>query len=151
MHKFIEKFFNLPRWFLMTIALCFLFWGGYYGAQQSADEYDTSKEIFQQPGEAICVGYTKIISITRNEIITIDRVGDTYRLITTDTKLRIGEIYSFSGMVTDSGKIQLYTYQHHPFRGLKYVFSLLSMIIIIFLILKYIRYDRATFSLVVKD
>ena len=74
-----------------------------------------------------------------------------YHFIVDTSRVELNKFYSFSGIVNPDSKIEVLAIQEHPLRKFKYLCSLLSFIIILYFIMKYIRFDKNLFTLTVKE
>ena len=148
MERILNSFFALPGWLIATFSLigtCLLMiYAAHLGNQSYEQKMNHLKHPDRYTDQEICIGFVNIIQINDDEIIAID--SRSYRYIfqvNSDIKLNKGETYSFRGKITDSGNILVDIVQHHPYRKYKYLLSSLSLILVIFLIIKYIRIDSA--------
>jgi hypothetical protein len=107
-------------------------------------------ELIRHPGRfpdtALCLGYIKIISVNKAGAVGMDDNENQYELLIDSRKLTVNELYSMRGFVRADGKFFVEVFQHHPFRELKYVFSGLSLFLILYIIKVYIRFDSASRS-----
>lgn len=146
MKQIHNSFFSLPGWFLTTISLIGIALLMNYAAHRGYQSYEQKTDHLNHPdqyaGQNLCIGFVNIIQINKEEVIAVDSRNYRYFfIIDSDIKIKEGETYSFLGIITDSGKIHVDTVQHHPYRKYKYLLSSLSLILVIFLIIKYIRFN----------
>lgn len=151
-----NKIFQLPGWVLFTVSLLFLFIAGIYSVWQEQRESLQNTIFFenaaQHQGETVCISHVNVYRKTSRGVLAVSsRRGKKYQLIINPALIKLNQHYSFAGVLNPDGKITVRNFQHHPHRKLKYIFSLLSLPVVLFLLLKYIRWDRAGGGFTVKS
>ena len=152
--KLLNSFFKLPGFVLALISIFFLILLGYYcwlSEEQITDNTIYLKNPQLYEGREILSSFCNVDEKLDNEIISRSKYGRVYYFIIDTNVVELNHIYSFKGNISNEGKIIVTDLQKHPHRILKYLFSLLSFPIIIFLIIKYIRFDTSSFTLLIKE
>jgi len=144
---------DLPGWLLFLVSSALLLLLGMLSWSGEEDAFERKLHRLQHPHEyessEICLGYLTIDSLTARSVQASDRAGNAYRFYVDPSGFQTGERYSFRGHIMRNGMIRVADYLHHPQRQLKYAFSLLSLLPLIYLIARYIRFDRNTRTLMV--
>lgn len=128
---------------------------GYISWSAESKQYTKRVQSLIRPGdtscETICIGYIEITQKTAWGVMGKDNIGNEFLLVTDSDKFKLGERYSFKGAITPEGKIDVLNYQHHPHRSLKYVFSSLSLLLVLFLVGRFIRIERSSLMLILME
>lgn len=134
-----------PRWIAFFIALGLFFTTSYTLWTGQHERFNTQLQALQNPGEhagtRICVGYLLIESIETWGVVATDKGGYRYPFAMNPVNIEKGHRYSFRGTISVDGKIRVENFQHHPYNVLKYAFSLLSLVLVVYIIRMYIRFD----------
>lgn len=149
--KLIDQFFHLPSWLLAFISTIFLLLLGILCLKiveldnlQKYEYYD-NPEKYHNP--TITIFYVQILEKKNNLIIGKTKQDSTYQFVIDTNLVKLNHWYSFQGPVQNDHKILVKKFQEHPFRFLKYVLSLLSSIIVIYLLIKYIKFENGYFTI----
>ncbi|MBD3224267.1 MAG: hypothetical protein GF313_06020 [Caldithrix sp.] len=141
----MKRIFYLPGWVLFILSLMALCILGYLGWRQAENRYLARQYILEHASEhaeeTVCVGYVKIISENRRLITAENSRGDRFQFIRSNISPDIGETWSATGSVNKKGRIHVQQWMHHPMRTSKYVFSALSLVLVLYFIIRYIRFD----------
>jgi hypothetical protein len=146
MRPIINKFFSLPGPYLIVMAFAGLAILMIYSALKGEQIYNNLHAQIANPNQyefkTVCLSFIKIEDIDNSDAMAIDRRLNTYYLkIDESWGVKKSETYSLTGYIERSGRIKVTEIQANRHRNLKYLFSSLSFIIIIFLVVKYIRFD----------
>jgi len=129
------------------IVIAFFLW------RNESEAYDTQTQIAnnldQHQGSIICTGFLTIKNKEAGIVTGMDKRGTQYRLHMDTEKISLNERYSFRGQISGDGSLRVISYQHHPYRILKYLVSASSLFIIIYLVIVHIRFNRSSLSLIV--
>ena len=141
-----EKLFNLPRWLLAGLSSSVLIVLIIFSTVQGSKSENERLSLLNHPdrhlNEEIRLGFLKITKVDRYEILGRDSQRQ-YQLIGNPSmNIHEGETYSFTGMITASGKIRLTEMQHHPHRLYKYLISGSALLIVLNLVIKNIRMQK---------
>lgn len=130
---------------LVLVLLGILSWS------MESKRYDEKIYKLQHPKQAaqerVCIGYIRIDQKTGKGVQGVDQSGNKYRFLTDPGDFVLGERYSFKGRITADGSLLVESFQHHPHRILKHAFSLLSLILVLYILRTYIRFERSSWSL----
>jgi hypothetical protein len=147
--------FNWARWKLLSLSatglliLAFFIWQGELAIAAEKLFYLNNPQKFK--GKEICVSYINVVQKSPGGVIGRDMGGKVYHLQLNSPDILINERYSFKGIIKSDGKIQVSSFQHHPFRVLKYILSALSLAIVLYLIVIHIRFEESVFLLSVRN
>jgi hypothetical protein len=101
--------------------------------------------------QEITLGFIKIDNVGKNQASAHDRFFK-YRLVfRPPIQLNSGERYSVIGSITVDGSIKIKQIMHHPYRTLKYAISALSLILVVYIGRKYLRWDIKTKTIMIKN
>lgn len=147
MKKMIDKFFTLPGWLLFLVSSTFIaismMWGALSGSETERPKSAYLAEPSEHVGDQLCLGYLKIQQKNSGHVIGQDNSGNSYPLfLPADIRVNEGGRYSVKGIVNNQGIIEIHEIQHHPFRSYKYIFSSLSLIVVLVILFRYIRINR---------
>ena len=150
-----DKFFNLPRWLLAglssSVLTALMILSFMQGSKLENDRLNLLIHPNSHLNEEIRLGFLKIDKVDRSEISGRDSQRQ-YQLISNPAmNIREGDTYSFTGMITASGKIRLTEIQHHPHRFYKYLISGSAILIALNLIIKNIRIQKKGWLSLVDD
>lgn len=147
--------FLWPRWLSIILAIAGLLlsaaclWS--VESQRQEQKMYMLKHPDKQVERDICVGYLRVHAKHTGEIIALDNHDNLFRLIVNPGELQIGERYSFRGRLQPDGRIRVEAHQHHPHRLLKYLFSGLSLVLVLYILKTYIRIRPLSFYLYVTN
>lgn len=151
----IDKFFHMSRTSLLLISCTGLIIFGYicwfYVYPDVAKVKNIAMNPEKHPGTTVCLNFCPITDKNANEVISSYPGKASYFFLMDTSLVEINKVYSFRGMITPEGKIRVINFQHHPHRNLKYLLSLLSLPVILFLVVKYIGFDKKSFSFIIKN
>jgi hypothetical protein len=141
-----DKIFNLPRWLLAglssSVLIVLIIFSTLQGSKSENDRLNQLNHPKRHLNEEISLGFLKISKVNRYEISGRDSQRQ-YQLISNPSmNIREGDTYSFTGMITASGKIRLTEMQHHPHRLYKYLISGSAFLFVFNLIIKNIRIQK---------
>jgi len=129
------------------IVIAFFLW------RNESAAYDTQTQIANNPdqhqGSIICTGFLIIKNKQAGIATGMDKRGIKYRLHMDTEKVFLNERYSFRGQISGDGSLRVISYQHHPYRFLKYLVSASSLFIIIYLLIVHIRFNTSSLCLIV--
>jgi hypothetical protein len=144
----MNKFLQLPAWFLASISLLMLALLSTYSWYHEKDFYKDLNDQIAKPQEnlvkKVYINYVKIITIDGDEVTAKNRRGDVYRLYPA-RNIKQDEYYSFLGKVAPDGKVEIIQPYHQARWQLKHLLSLLSLFLVLYYIIKYIRFDQNSF------
>jgi hypothetical protein len=147
----MDFLFNRSRWMIMVIPCLLLVLLGVLSWSMESRRYDEKLYKLQHPKQAaaelVCIGYIRIDQKTGKGVQGMDQSGTQYRFLIDPKDFVLGDRYSLKGRITADGSILVESYQHHPHRILKHAFSLLSLILVLYILRRYIRFDRSSWSL----
>lgn len=150
-----NKLLTLPRWLLAglssSLLAALIIFSFIRGSKSENDKTYLLNHPTSHLNEEIRLGFLKIDKVNHYEISCRDSQRQ-YRLISNPTmNILEGDTYSFTGLITASGKIRLTEMQHHPYRLIKYLLSALAIVIALILILKNIRIQKKGWLSLVDD
>jgi hypothetical protein len=144
----IDKFFHLPALILIILSLPMLLLLSAYSYYHEKDFFNELNEQITNPqknlGKTVYLSYVKIAEVNDNEAVAKNRRGDTYLLFPVSNIIQ-GEYYSFIGKVSLNGKLEIIQQYHQTRWQLKHLLSLLSLLLVLYYIIKYIRFDKNSF------
>ena len=151
-----NRIFQLPGWALFTVSLLVLFIAGIYSVRQEQQESRRNSIFFKNAalyqGKPVCLSHVNVFQKNTDGVSAVSsRRGKVYQLLINPALIQVNQHYSFTGVLNPDGKVIVRNFQHHPHRKLKYIFSLFSLPVVLFLILKYIRWDRTAGGFTVKS
>ena len=150
----LDKFFKLPSWILIIISIFILISLAVYSWYHEKDEYKNTKDKISNykdnAGEKILISYSKIIEINDQQILVKNRRGDIFTLYPVHS-VQKDEYYSFYGKIRKYGRVEIIQQYPHPKWQLKHLLSLLSIILVLYYIIKYIRLDKTSYMLYILD
>ncbi len=144
--SWLKGIFRFSRWSIFLFSLLMISGLMRLSSSLNEDRYQQKIHRVQNPadfqGTPICLSHVRLTSVN-GKIIGVDRRESTFPLVfNAQQPLMINQIYSVQGIIQSDGNIQVLEYQHHPFRLYKYLFSALSLLLIIVLIYRHIRINR---------
>ncbi len=138
--------FRLPAWFLIFVSLALIVVLGYDSWQKSEFYYEKRLQMIanapNHAGEQLCIGFVRVTNIEGDAITAVDRNAYYYFFKAETKNINKGDIYSFSGVLNKDGTITTDAVTPHPHRKLKYLFSAASIFIVLFLVIRHIRWDN---------
>ena len=150
----IDKFFKLPNWLLIAVSIILLSSLCFYSWFHEKDKYKGIKEKIsnfkQNTNKKVVITYTEIIDKNGQEILVKNRRGDLFRLFPVDS-IQMDQYYSFSGRIRPDGRVEIIHQYLHPRWQLKHILSLLSVILVLYYIIIYIRFDKNTHMFYIKE
>jgi hypothetical protein len=147
--------FNWARWKLLLLSalglliLALSMWQSESAVSAEKRMYLGNPQKFL--GKEICASYIKIDETSPGSAVGRDKSGNVYRFQINSSDILVNERYSFKGTLKSDGMIQVSSFQYHPHRLLKYAFSALSLVIVLYLIIMHIRIERSSLLLSVSD
>jgi hypothetical protein len=152
----MNRFFSLSGPILSILAISGLLLLMIYSGIKGDRVYQKQLSQFTEPSpvtdKTFCLSYLKIEHIEGERVHARDRRNNLFILqYDKSQKLDIGGTYSLSGIVNSPGELIIKEIQHHRHRILKYVFSSLSFIVVIALLIKYFRIDKNGIYLIQTD
>ncbi len=151
----INKIFQLPGWQLATISLLGLVLLGALCCYLEKPQHQKQLDYFNNPekynGVEVLLTFSTVSKKNAKEVFSIHNKKERYCYIIDTSLVKINQCYSFLGNLTADGKIQVKRFQHHPQRIFKRVYSLFSFPLIIFLFIKYVRFDRVLCAFMLKN
>ncbi len=151
--KFADFIFNRPGWQLAFVALGLLImsavWTWTIEQRSQFEKYTILENPQEYAGTHVCMPYGKVVLIHADTALTVNSREAKYRFVVDTTVVHLYQTYSFAGVLQGDGTIVVSDVHHHSYRFGKYALSLLSLPIMIWLIVKYIRFDQSTLSLIV--
>ncbi len=151
----IDRLFKLPGWLLAIISLVFLIVTAWSAWRSESTVIQYKRTILQSPevyaGMRVCMPYARIVRIKRDTAYTVTTARERYRFLVDTNKVRLHQTYSFAGELQSDGSIRVMAVHHHKHRILKYVLSLLSLPIVIYLMVSHFRLDSESWTLIEKS
>jgi len=147
MIQFLNKFFSLSCFSINLVAitglLLFMTYSGIKGEQIYQNRLRQMADPALDRDNTFCLSFVKIEDVDGDYARAIDRRNNTFNLQIENSQVMIkGGTYSLTGSITSTGKFKVMEVQFHRYRNLKYIFSSLSFLIVIFLIIKYFRLNK---------
>ncbi len=141
----LNRLFHLPGWILFLTAALVLLIMCTYSWQSQEMQYRRLLLQIKNPGkyagEGVCVGFLKIRDKKDGVFEAQNHRGENFVLLSDTDAFQAGQTYSVTGKIQRNGAIAVADSQHHPYRRNKYLYSALSVFVVIFLLVRYVRID----------
>ncbi|GEM_PF-3375612 len=143
------------RLWIILLAAAAIIAGCFYGALAGPIEDPPPQRILENKDRAdseITVRYAKIKSVD-NEQLTLSSQNYEFTGIIpeTDEGVSVGQDISFEGIVKPGPEVEIDYYHVHPWRPLKYYFSLPAIALIIYILFKKYRWSWRRFIFLEKQ
>lgn len=142
----LNRFFHLPGWILFLTAALVIVIMCVFSWQSQEMQYQQLLMKISNPGkyagEIVCVGFLKIRDKRDGVLEAQNHRGENFVLLSDAGVFQTGQTYSVTGKIQKNGAIAVADSQHHPYRRNKYLYSALSVLVAVFLLVRYVRIDR---------
>jgi hypothetical protein len=149
----LKRFFNLPSPLLVLASVLILIASGSYSHQLNKKIDKSFRENLTESvgtDHEVCISYIYVVSKINKNVIGIDRKGREYKIHSKSFHPEINKTYAFKGHLSKDNILILTDMTEYPLRPYKYLFSAISVFIVLYLILCFIRYDRSEKLLYIK-
>ncbi|MBN2426510.1 MAG: hypothetical protein JXR46_05520 [Calditrichaceae bacterium] len=111
--------------------------------------YETQDQVIQSfinsseyQNKQIWLKYIKIIKADSIAASGIDGRQRSYIFFVNNKQLQIGKVYALELYKNHKGHLQLISFKEYPLRKAKYITSSLSILLIFYLVIKFLRFDK---------
>ena len=86
--------------------------------------------------------YIKIIKADSVAASGVDQRDRSYIFFVNNKRLQIGKVYALELYKNHNGGLQLISFKEYPLRKAKYLTSSLSILLILYLVIRFLRFDK---------